>query len=411
MQKNVIYPFKQLFPYALPHYLQFAKDKNNLIQRLNKKVFPHIDFKQYDFNPYPLLLSHSLIAQIEEAHSLLTKAVTQIVTHYFKDPKLQSILSLPDKTLNLLASCQHKPYQLGAIRPDFLFDHDYHIKICEINARFPSNMFIFTEHLYEEMFQQYNLPSFNLSKPSINSTSTIQSFFDPKKSIHILIGKEKSTEIYLLKNKLLSTLSHPKLLALSTQENQQFILNLQQEELLALDPQQFTQITASTYFNDIRTVFIAHDKRLFAILCNQDIMSKYMTADEFKRLSHYIIPTYLIEEKIKRDLSANTDAWVLKKFTGGKGKGMTIGKATPPSLFKKILQTAALDTIAQPFIEQPLFNLINYHTDTKNSHASLYLVGSILSFNNQLLGPGLFRASVKTVINAASGATFFTPLY
>lgn len=411
MQKNVIYPCKQLFPNALPDYLQFAKDKNNLIQRLNKKVFPCIDFKQYDFNPYPLLLSQSLIAQIEEAHSLLTKAVTQIVTHYFNDPELQSILSLPDKTLNLLAACQHKPYQLGAIRPDFLFDHNYHIKICEINARFPSNMFIFTEHLYEEMFRQYNRPPFNLSKPSINSTTTIQRFFDLKKSIHILMGNEKSAEIYLLKNKLLSTLSHPNVITLSTAENQQFILNLQQEELLAIDPQRFTQITDNTYFNDIRTVFIAHDKRLFAILCNKNIMSKYMTADEFKRLSHYVIPTYLIDEKIKRDISTNANAWVLKKFTGGKGEGMTIGKETPPSASKKILQTTALDTIAQPFIEQPLFNLINYHADTKNNHDSLYLVGSILSFNHQLLGPGLFRASAKTVINAASGATFFTPLY
>lgn len=411
MQQNVIYPFKQLFPDALPDYLQFAKDKNNLIQQLNKKVFPRINFKQYDFNPYPLLLNQSLIVQIEEAHALLAKAVTQIVTHYFKDPEIQNILSLPDKTLNLLASCQHKPYQLGAIRPDFLFDHDYHIKICEINARFPSNMFIFTEYLYAEMHQQYKLPPFNLSKPSINSTATIQAFFDLKKSIHILFDKEKSAEIYLLNNKLLSTLSHPKLLALSTQENQQFILNLQQEELLALDPQRFTQITDNTYFNDIRTIFIAHDKRLFAILCNQDIMSKYMTADEFKRLSRYVIPTYLIDEKIKRDISANTEAWVLKKFTGGKGEGMTIGKETPPSALKKTLQTAALDAIAQPFIEQPLFNLINYHADIKNSHDRLYLVGSILSFNNQLLGPGLFRASAKTVINAASGATFFTPLY
>ena len=406
-----MYPIKQLLPNTLPDYLQFAKDKNNLIQRLNKKLFPCLDFKQYDFNPYPLLLSQSLIAQIEEAHSLLTKAVTQIVTHYFKDPQIQSILSLPDKTLNLLASCQHKPYQLGAIRPDFLFDHDYHIKICEINARFPSNMFIFTEHLYEEMLQQYNLRSFNLSKSSINSTATIQRFFDLKEPIHILIDKEKSAEIYLLKNKLLATLSHPKLLALSAAENQQFILNLQQEELLAIDPQRFTQITDNTYFNDIRTIFIAHDKRLFAILCNQDIMSKYMTADELKRLSRYVIPTYLIDEKLKRDISANTDAWVLKKFTGGKGEGMTIGKETPPSVSKKILQTAALDTIAQPFIKQPLFNLINYHADTKNSHDSLYLVGSILSFNRQLLGPGLFRASAKTVINAASGATFLTPLY
>lgn len=199
MQKNIIYPFKQLFPDALPDYLQFAKDKNNLIQQLNQKVFPCIDFKQYNFNPYPLLLSQSLIAQIEEAHSLLTKAVTQIITHYFKDPELQNILSLPDKTLSLLASCQHKPYQLGAIRPDFLFDHNYHIKICEINARFPSNMFIFTEYLQEEMLRQYKRPSCNFGKLPVNSTATIQSFFDLKKSIHILIDKEQSTEIYLLK--------------------------------------------------------------------------------------------------------------------------------------------------------------------------------------------------------------------
>ncbi|WP_218813507.1 hypothetical protein [Rickettsiella endosymbiont of Dermanyssus gallinae] len=152
-------PIKQLLPEALTDYLQFKQDKNNLIKQLNKKASPAIDFKKYDFNPYPLLLSQTLIDQIKEAHTLLTKAVTQIVTHFFKDHAIQNMLSLPDKTLNLLATCQYKPYQLGAIRPDFLFDNDYHIKICEINARFPSNMFIFSEYLYEEMFQKYKRPS------------------------------------------------------------------------------------------------------------------------------------------------------------------------------------------------------------------------------------------------------------
>ncbi|WP_218813509.1 hypothetical protein [Rickettsiella endosymbiont of Dermanyssus gallinae] len=237
----------------------------------------------------------------------------------------------------------------------------------------------------------------------------------------VLIAKEKSAEIYLLKNKLLPNLSHANVFTTSpeehllnkTEENEQFILNLQQEELLAMDPKLLTQISDNLYFNDLRTIFIAHDKRLFAVLCNKNIMSNYLSTDELNRLHQYVIPTYLIDEKIKRLADANKDAWVLKKFSGGKGEGMTIGKETQPSAFKKILATAALDTIAQPFIEQPLFNLINYHSaDKKNSDDALYLVGSILSFNNQLLGPGLFRASAKTVINATGGgATFFTALY
>ncbi|RNC77477.1 hypothetical protein DA717_10090 [Piscirickettsiaceae bacterium NZ-RLO2] len=50
------------------------------------------------------------------------------------------------------------------------------------------------------------------------------------------------------------------------------------------------------YVNDIRTVFITHDKRLFSILSNSEIMNRYLSNEEVGVLSKHVIETYLLSK-------------------------------------------------------------------------------------------------------------------
>ena len=95
---------------------------------------------------------------------------------------------------------------------------------------------------------------------------------------------------------------------------------------------------------------------------------------------------------------------------------MYIGKETHSTEILSILNEKKFDYIAQPFIEQPLFQLLNDSSKNRGTrrgdYQTMYLVGSLLSFNNLLLGPGILRGSHKTIINVAQGGTtLFMPIY
>lgn len=419
-------PIKHITPKTLINYTQLKKDKCSLIKNLNIMYKP-MRFDEFDINPYPLRFDKTLIHQINDCHNLLIEAIHKIVTNFFCDPALQQIISLDDKALKLLQHLKDKPYEIGAIRPDFLFDKRYQIKICEINARFPLNSLIFLHCVYNEIYKHF-AGKISYNGKMFKIVEVFKQFFDKKQPIHIYFDKEKSFDIFLLQNLLRKT--SPNLtLKLKTsseflftnkliKENNcsQAILNLHQEELLNLEPSLFNEINTSSYFNDVKTILIVHDKRLLSILSNKTIMSKYISSEKCNRLTSYIVPTYLLSDSTVQTIKSNHKNWVLKKNSAGKGEGMYIGKELQFEEISTVLNEKKSDYIGQPFIEQPLFLLLNDSGKDWNTnyagYQTIYLVGSILSFNNTLLGPGILRGSNKTIVNVAQGnTTVFVPIY
>ncbi|MEN9917033.1 MAG: hypothetical protein RLY40_965 [Pseudomonadota bacterium] len=426
-------PIKHLIPEQAIKYCQFQKDKYNLMQNLSSTYKP-ICFDEFNINPYPLLFNEELIKKINDCHALIIEAINKLVTNFFNDPLLQQIISLNDTALNLLYPLKDKPYKIGAIRPDFLFNKDYQLKICEINARFPLNAFIITQCLSTEIHKQFGDKSIYFDKKLIEASNFFKQFFDCPQPIYLFFDKEKSFEIFLLKNSLKKTSSNLKLVTpseclskdnLFTKEDNDYhsfkvILNLHQEELVNLEGNLLNAITSKTYFNDLRTILIVHDKRLLSILSSKTIMSKYLSSKKCNRLASYIIPTYTLTDNTIQNIKTNPKNWVLKKVSTGKGEGMYIGKETPYAEILTVLNEKKPDYIAQPFIEQPLFKLLNNANASKpkdishndDAYQAMYLVGSMLSFNNVLLRPGILRGSHKTIINVAQGGTtIFLPIF
>lgn len=193
------------------------------------------------------------------------------------------------------------------------------------------------------------------------------------------------------------------------------ILNLHQEELINLESNLLNKLIKQTYFNDIRTIFIVHDKRFLSILSNPSIMSKYLSSEKYNRLKAYIIPTYILNNEVVEHIKGKVENWVFKKNAAGKGEGMLIGKEARLNEIHDVLIKRKFEYIAQPYIDQYLFQFLNnpsavtINTFNKN-HQSLYLVGTMLSVNDIFLGPGLLRGSAKSIINIAQGdTTLFIP--
>jgi hypothetical protein len=250
------------------------------------------------------------------------------------------------------------PYQsVGSWRPDFLLPVDASlwsrpsggIKICEINARYSFNAFFAS---YNKNHSLANLPYLSYC-PIMPVTEledipdTFLSAFDCTKSVGILKASEEGWDVKLFQrefNRRANELGGeaqarfvlPSSLRLNERgelcddigELSQFALECKQTELLAMDPAVLNKLVLeSRYMNDIRTILVAHDKRMLSVLTDENIMSDYVTPTEFEILRENLVQTFVIE--VHRDVTERAKGtradWLMKPNGGGKG----IGKITP----------------------------------------------------------------------------------
>ena len=77
----------------------------------------------------------------------------------------------------------------------------------------------------------------------------------------------------------------------------QFIFEMDREELRKFEPEVLRQLVLQAkYFNDIRTLILVHDKRILAVLWDEDIMRDYLSAEEYDLLRPWLIPSFVIRE-------------------------------------------------------------------------------------------------------------------
>lgn len=420
--------FGPLLAQETPSGVTFAKyelDRRQLSERLAQRA-GNLAFYSDRFNPYPVVVSDDLIAQVERANELTVRGVIAVVTNYFDDPAIQNILRLPPDALAMLRVAAKRPYhigRIGALRPDFLIDQSGQIRLCEINARFATNGFVMSQYLAEVFAAApYGRPTID---PCFDAVTVLSSDFDLAKPITIIKRKERGYDIHYLRDELRKAsdarsvhFCPPEALALRNGALHngvvfcdQYVLELHQDELMSL-PRDVIEalVTKATYFNDVRTVLIAHDKRLFAILTNREIMSKYVSDEDVRDLRRFFIPTYLVDdENVAEQLRASPARWVLKKYLSGKGEDMFVGREDRVSMLEFILKNSASAYTVQPYIDQALFDITTTHREIET--APNHVVGLIPSYNGKLLGPGMFRASTGDVVNVSRrGGDILTPV-
>ncbi|WP_155051397.1 hypothetical protein [Piscirickettsia salmonis] len=378
-----------------------------------------MDLENYGtrFSPYLLDVPMSILNQVEEIHPVLVKAIIQIVNNYLLDDDLQEILKLDDRKLSLIKLASEAPYQLFSIRPDFLISENNEVKLCEINARFTINGFMGSYYTHLQTKEDYS-ENQGIEDKIARLIDNYTSRFDLSKPLFLMRQNETGYDLNLLKIFLIDrgvdiidiepqdlSLANKKLVAKGV-ECKQLIMELHQNELENISDDILEHIILNVnYVNDIRTIFITHDKRLFSILSNSKIMNRYLSNEEVGILSKHIIETYLLS-KAKDEVINNKNNWVLKKCLSGKGEGMYIGAEASLPEITNVIDNQAAQYIAQPFLAQKKIEIF-----IDGEYRTCNAVGMILSLNGAYQGTGIFRVSPNSIIAVSRGGCIVVPSF
>ena len=199
---------------------------------------------------------------------------------------------------------------------------------------------------------------------------------------------------------------------------QQVGLELCPHELTALSVLELREI-ALRCFNDLRSVFLVHDKRMLGLVLQEldslvDGQQLFSSADaEFLR--QHIVPTIIPGSRemeallyFSRHSPHIRDDFVLKPIRSGKGQGIVFGNDTSADewiLHLESLQQADLNPgraqyVVQLRIEQPRFDLLLSSADEVQHN---YLVGTYIAIQGRYCGLGFWRSSPHRITALSHG--------
>lgn len=438
--------FSQVLPQSrLDHasFMQHAKQFRSLLKEQGEDPTWYCN----SFNPYPLSVSAEHFERQKRLQVVLHRVLTAVVQNYFHNNLLQEWLSLPEGVFASLKTLCSYPFRIGSYRPDFLHTEENRIVICEINARFPANAYLISNYLNNIVTSPDYLRASSAKDATAETTapksfSTLHDtanvfadYFAQTKTIHILAGREKGWDRHFLVYELTKrgheveiTTKPPEALAEyleaaltknrsrdpASESRHGLFLEFHQDELLANGLLDFicSNYDRFTCLNDPRSIFILHDKRLLALLCDRDKLKAFLSDDDAEFLSSHIVPTWIVRHSpdIVATALANRVHFVLKPNLFGKGEGIIFGATSSQEAFRAALSNEESgDYVLQSLIAQKKTPI---YMDNNGSLklCPVNIVGTLLCFANTFLGPGIYRASPSAIVNVAGGGTILTPM-
>ena len=205
----------------------------------------------------------------------------------------------------------------------------------------------------------------------------------------------------------------------TVEEVHQVGLELHQREINALDPEIKRQI-AIRCFNDMRTILLAHDKRMLGLVREELeilISRNIITPSQAARLRRGVIPTILPgSQTLDQLLTACKESetlqreYILKPIRGGKGAGILFGDEINRSTWLELLeqmQNPSLEAgktvfVVQRKVNQPKYDVLLSEDNLQRCH----MVGTYHAVNGEYLGIGTWRCSPGRLCAVSDGATW-----
>ena len=399
----------------------FDVEKESLRESIFKKDFSgNLSWYCNSLSPQLKYVSSSHLLTQQRLQQALSKTISNIVAGFFKDSRLQEIFNFPEPLFTALKRLSNTQYSIGSFRPDFLHTQDNEIVVCEINARFPCNAFLMTQYCMDLMnlhFQRENKEAeFSLEK--FNILESLLARFSRDLPFYIFKGEEKGADIHFLRNELINagyaTQVVPMNFRVKVKAN--VLLELQQHEIMQGETLEHLLYLNqnNAMLNDLRTIFIVHDKRLLSIFHRDDLLEDYCELADRSLLKRHVAETYVpkLNPEIVHTAIRNKQDWLLKPNSLGKGEGIVIGKNVEHSNWKAIMQQGlGADFVLQRFIEQELFPVAGRDLTGCLHTRAMKIVGTMLCLDHKFLGPGIYRASESDVINFSRGGSILAPVY
>jgi hypothetical protein len=402
---------RQLMP-ARVDQAQFTADRESFLALLQAQG---LDVRLYDsaFNPYPFGVTPQRLAELRALQGSIHRAIVAIVTNFAWDPRLAAVIRLPADEQDLLAWLAGKPYRVGSFRPDFLHAANGCEMITEINARFTLNA-VLSSALLNRCVPLLD-PHFAPLPSLAELEGALRTRLGEAGPIGILKSSEHGYDIHVLRaiwGERCEMISPRALTERHLARWRSVILELHQHEFFGEVPPGLLEPLAAHpgVLNDLRTVFIAHDKRLLSLLSTADVLNDYLEADDLARLRRHVVPTWVkgqAPDKV-REATARPSGWLAKPPRSGKGKGIVVSSQLAPAQWRHTLSELPDDWVLQPYVEQKTFPITTLH-DGDLVTVAMNVVGVLPGLDDHAFGPGMYRAAQDDVVNVARGGLILAP--
>jgi hypothetical protein len=383
------------------------------LQEFIKIHFENVPIFSKNIQTLPMFVPFEEFKIQQKLQKLIQKCILIFVNNYFKNEKFQEIIPLDEKIKNIFNKTKrkYKDKDIGSYRPDFIYDSENRIKICEINARFTVNGYFISDYLN---FAVHTMEDFSEFRDTLQFEvyKTFLSNFDENKSIGCVRKREKGYDLkFLLQKNFKSRSVDPDDLYLKNAKLydsfgvlDQVILELHQDELLNLSEEILLHLIENTKcVNDLRTIFLIHDKRFLKFLSNKSLLYPYLNEEDAEFLSsHVILSRSFSKEEIEK-ISQNHEKWILKPFLKGKGEGILFGKDFNKKEWMDLMAENQTSCVLQEYISPKLFAFDVEENEEIKSYPKIPIVGTFLCLNEYYLGPGIYRISPSDIIAISRG--------
>ncbi|KAH8126000.1 hypothetical protein FP744_10006197 [Trichoderma asperellum] len=452
-----------------------------LIRLCPRRLWPHSSYS--NSCPRPILVNARHEMMLRDLNTALTLSLTDIVERWWSDKAAQFPKRMPLELIEegLLQYVEHQSAagalpqyteRKGSWRPDFLVEDIQcadgtvyeNFRITEINARFPFNAFMHAVFghtaLEDKGMARYGLVPATTPMKVVDGLFTL---FRRDRPLHLLKGEEPGVDFYMFVEAVrCRTGSAPRVIGPSdlrlvmnekrktgymlcalfkgptcnvappvdssvfltddgelVEEIFQVGLELHQRELVGLSLDMLREL-CKLCFNDLRTIFLVHDKRMLGIIKQElqnQVMRGVLNQQQAAILDRGIADTYLPGSLEMRELIYHSEKhpdvrqnFLLKATRGGKGDGIVFGDEMTheewiAAMQRQVAPELGLDKacVVQRRIIPRRYDMVLKASGGKVQYP---LIGTYLTVNGAYLGLGGWRSSNDRICTVGNGGAW-----
>ena len=365
----------------------------------------HKDLSVYFFNWYfdrPMVISKDRDMELQRVQQLLAKCLHFYADHY---EEYLDLIPYDEKILHILDMVKDKKYVLGTFRPDYIIGVDGRIQVCEITSRFFGNGYFLSFFADKKGRELAKASGYEVRDDRMESMlAYYASMADGFSRISVVKSSDKSDSIrlyvpfYRALGKEVRVFECDEISANADWIKDSLILSaLNQKDILAMPDDILELMTKTPRYNDFRTVFLAHDKRLFSLFFMDSFTDRFLGKNDTAFLRNHVIPTYIYgqNDAVWEDARLHKNSYIIKHHCLGKSERVYAGCMTDENEWQAQWDSGAVrEMILQPFITQRCTPNV-----WQGQSFMEYIAGTILSVDEEYFGTGLFRSSSLPVLN------------
>lgn len=351
----------------------------------------------------PLAIRKETNDRLGRVQQLYLKCIRHFVENF---DRYRDWMPVSDRVAEILALCRRKSYRPGTYRTDFVIDEANQIRLIETTCRFAMNGYFTSGFFIHNLADRYLA-----GRPGLRKIDGYTPFFDrylayfgPFDHVCLLKGADNRNDtkfvipVFEKAGFPVQVIPAAEVPARTQDFRGAAVLGeLSHEEICSLPLETIAAIIDADSLNDLRTVFLIHDKRFFALLHHDPFLRAALPPAEIAELRPYLIPTYTqrLNPEIWSQARDNKDRWIIKPFNIGKSIDVYAGPLTDAAEWRALFDSGRADRmVLQEYIPQRRFR---GRIGDQVWHD--YVAGTLLFFEDGYFGPGLFRASSYPVTN------------